>query len=118
MARTQVEMFKQILDVFGDENSPYFEQDIADMCRKKIAAADKSSSDTARKLELVRSYIKKYVTEDEQRSAKEIAVEMTEDTGERWTPQGAGFYLRKLVTEGCVEECGKNPKTYIFVGAE
>lgn len=116
MTRTQSQMFEQILSVFGDENSPYYTEDIAEMCRKKIASSKKSNDKTAKKLEVVRQYIKRFIDEDDPVSSKDLAAIIMSETEERWTPQGAGYYLRKLVADGAVREIGKSPKTYIWIG--
>lgn len=119
MARSQMEMYKQIISVFGDPDSPYYAQDIVEMCEKKMAYNSKRSQKSQYKVECVRNCIKKYTDSSQQRSAKELASELIEEMPqERWTTQGVSYYLRQLVAQGVVEECGKSPKTYIYVGEE
>ena len=94
---TQVELYKRILDVMGDD------AEVAELCRKHINRAEQGSAKTAAKMEEVKSFMRNHTGEYTEKTAREIAIALNARGGGcNWNTRGAAYYLSILVKEGLV----------------
>ena len=94
---TQVELYKRILDVMGDD------AEVAELCRKHINRAEQGSAKTAAKMEEIKSFMRNHTGEYAEKTAREIAIALNARGSTcNWNTRGAAYYLSILVKEGLV----------------
>lgn len=94
---TQVELYKRILDVMGDD------AEVAKFCRKYINRAEQNSAKTAAKMEEIKKFMQNHTGEYAEKTAREIAIALNaQGSNTNWNTRGAAYYLSILVKERLV----------------
>lgn len=110
---TRTRLYMRIIEKMADD------AEVVAMCEKEIARAAKSAEKTADKYAKALSVMKGHAVEPV--CARDLAheIQLKYGTDERWTTQGASYYLRRMVKEGIVEEAAvedSKVKHYIYAG--